>query len=737
MYVLVKDDTYAFRVKCLGSQSVHYVKNEVCKMIGGGCSVDDVFLIGGRRGGRMGGREGRGGEVVMEDNQPLMAYGIEDGDVVKLSFRLKGGAVGIFGSSSSDQSNFSTIWYFVGVLFLVLLPFFMSGILPILGHIYGVAVANMVKKLGVKILKLWDEVSEEVEEIERKEEKGTGIEEGIEMTEKRDASGMGYGYSNEERRENEAGAVTGDETGAETGAVTGAEQSGGGIFSGIKKKMRDKRRKMMAKKKEIMAKKKGMKVHNVNENGRVIGEEKGKSKDKDSKSKGNDKIDSKKSSNGSGIEIGSENSNCPPHTTKVCCPKGGVDSGNGSVMSTFGKLLQSSKTGVQNFYDAVMSTRIDGMMADKELVCALDGLPEDGVTAEALRKNTSISRYYGRVFMLATQFTTENLAIGQTAPSVEDVEDDTVGFFKRMKNKIKESGEGTKDCLHGYEGFKKLLSFISWLFKVFGMWIFVYILTYVIISPLAFAYTNNADTGKGYPTISCTAVGLTRWITLTLVLVYIGIYVLTAMPTLGVEALESAGDKMSEFPKEVVEVLVLPIANLGAKMVSYMQFGLFNLLTYGWFNVYHNALNMGIRYFYLKLAEADTLSCDNQEQMNNLASDISTMLNNPVSKIGVDNWKMGSAANILVDALSEEKLAEEKEKSYIRYLFAKMVRFLGCQGLKTAHWLYKILRNMGSPDTITDLVVDGNMAGVSYSIAFIVILLFVIFSSSMYGIQFS
>lgn len=668
MYVLIKDIDYVIRIKCLSSESVGHLKSDVSEILGSGVGVDDISLIFGGK--------------VMEDNQPLIAYNVNDGAVINLGFRLKGGDGGIFGT---DSSNFSTIWYFVLVVLFILAPFFISGVLPIIGHIYGVAVANIVKRLGTKILMMFDAVGEEVEEEERKELESVGNTEGVEMSLRGDGR---EGMRSEE-------GVVGEEGVGSKG--TEGDQVGGNIFGnrfkrGMKKvgNAGKKVGKTMTNKyKKVRDSRKGLtKVKRTNENEGEVKEHEG---------------------------------------TKVGAPMGTM----GAVTSAMSGLSSSSRDFIKNF----MANRVDGILADDELVCDLYNMDMATMTPQSLRSDPTASRYYSRVFMLAGQYAGQNLPEGVTQPDSLDVENDTVAFFKYLRDQIDSRGLALNRCLKGHKTFRKILRFLAWIFKVFGLWIFVYILTYVIISPLVFAYTTK--TGVGFPTRSCTAVHLTKWITLTLVLVFMGVFVFTALPTMTVEAIEGAADEMSAVPKDVVKVTVLPVANMIAKMTSFFQYGFFNLLTFGYFGIYQRAVNVGIQYLYMTLAEADTFSCKDPDQLESLSNKLSEMLNNPVSQIELNNYKVTETVNIIIDALSERRMAEIKEQSMIKYIMAKIVRFLFCRGLNMADWLYKMFKDMGSPDVITDLIIDGNASGIAYSIAFIVILCFVMFSSSMFGITFS
>ena len=373
-----------------------------------------------------------------------------------------------------------------------------------------------------------------------------------------------------------------------------------------------------------------------------------------------------------------------------------------------------------------MEPRVDEFLSDTELVCALSGMSIDEFDNPVnLYKNDIISRYFKRVFIIASD---------SEGTSASDAQNNTLSFFRTLKNKIADEGQAMGLCLHDYPNFMKLVRFIAWFFKVFGMFIFIYILTYVIISPLAFAYTKKAS--EGYPTKNCTAIGITKWITLTLVLVFIIVYVLTGLPNVVENSIEMSVDNMPNIPRTILNSTVVPITNAIANAVTYLQYKLYDIITFGYFAIYQMGVQIGVKFLYYGLAEADQFSCDDKDQIIRLGERLRKFINSPMGQSQLSNYKMLDAVNNFADSLSPERMETLRQTSYIRYIIAKITKSVFCQGLKTASWLYDMLKDIGSPSMVEDMILDGNMAGFSYSIAFVVILLFVIFASSMFGITF-
>lgn len=638
MYIFVRNKDYSIRVKCLPTQSVYSIKNEVCQIIGGDVKCDNIMLTLHSK--------------VLEDNLPLSEYKLCDDDVLTLGFRMRGGDV-----LGTQGGNFSMGWYIL-IILIIFAVFFMSGILPIIGHVYGTAIASVVKKIGTKMLMAFGKVEEAIDQ-EENEELGMHSDEVSYQT------GL---YSSGVPMPVEG--LSGD-----------GGQSGGALFKRVAK--------------------------GIGKAGEKVGKAIGKG---------------------------------------VSGAVGAVGEGAHKLQGATHELSQlvSSTGDSADFINNYMASRVGGLLASNELVCKLNEMnisahtddTDIGDDATRLRDDPILSRYYNRVYSNALIYLKDKHEDNEenSSEKANKRQEYAVNFFRSLKGKIEEEGLALDKCLVGHSTFKKVLKFVSWIFKVFGIGIFIYVLTYLMVSPLAFAYTKVAS--NKYPTVGCTAVHLTKWITLTLVLVYLGMYLLTVGPTLMVQSLQASTEEMPTNLADMTKVIGLPIANAVAQGVEKIEYGFFNLITFKFFGAFQTAVSAGISWLYLTLAEAETVSCDSAEDMNQLSSRIGDMIKGQVQSVSLDNKKLIPAFKLLMDALSSEKIEALKQKSMFKYLFAKFVRFIFCQGLKMADWLYKAFKDMGSEEEVVDFVSSGNIAGVSYTIAFIVILICVVFMKSMFGIKF-
>ncbi len=597
MKILVKNNNYVLRIDCNSMTSVYTIKTEIVRLTTtsiNGLKIDDIILY-------------KSGQVL-EDGEPLLSYKIKNGDILSLCFRMRGGD--IFGSNSN---NFSSIWYFLGAFFLILCPFFISGVIPIIGHIYGAAVAGIVRRLGRKFILAWNEAKEIVEKVEEKQLESIG-----------------------------------EESSADLNMIHKTEMVGGVGEVGVGE----------------------------------VGE--------------NNKRNKKRHS---AFKIGSSMLT--------------------SAVSASG--LGHSAT---QFIDNVMNTQTKDDLSNKQLVCTLADFTRDFDAADLLN-NPIISECYNRTF-----------AISQKSGDVATTSrENTVAYIKFLQAKILSSGDITKDCLVGYPTFKKIVGAVAWIFKIGGMVILTWIITYMMISPLSYAYTDIKS--AGLPSTNCTAITLTKWITLTLVLVFVGIYVLTGIPFTVRNLAEDVVGKLPNMGKTVLEVTAMPVVNLFARIGNVVKVGFFNFITFGWIGVFEVAVHFGLESLYLGLAEASRFSCDNPSQLDSLSEQLSTMVSQPEYQMVLGDNKLLKSANLFISALSEKRLAELKDTNMMKYIMAKMIRFVFCQGLKLSAWIFRMFKGMGGELMMEDMIVNGGISGIAYTIAFLVIFIMFIFGANMFGITYS
>ena len=287
------------------------------------------------------------------------------------------------------------------------------------------------------------------------------------------------------------------------------------------------------------------------------------------------------------------------------------------------------------------------------------------------------------------------------------------------------------NCVSNHPWMIKLIRFITWIFKIGGMGLSVGLLTYYIFIPLIYSVMNIGGNKI------CTSFKLSKYITITLTLIFMIIYISLNIPQIFTSDVEYIGENISGSAATVLNTAVLPIVNLAGKVFTKIEYSFFDIITFGYISRYWQAVQFAVSAAYTGLADIENFDCSSKEDMNALAATLQKLENNPVSRIELQNYDLTSLVSELAVSMSDDKMNELLEnKQYFSYMFAKLVRRMVCSGLKFGHWLYKILKGIGSEDTIIDMIDSGNIAGVSYSIAFIIIYILVSFGVTIFGIKY-
>ncbi len=620
MIILVKDTDFVYRLECNKFTSIYRIKNDLVTLIkrrgrAGDIKADDLVLS----------KNGR----VLENNEPLYFYNIGEDSLLNVGYRMRGGSTVL----GTESSNFSTPIYLVCVFFFFMLPLFISGLLPIFGHIYGASVAGIIREVGRKIIVAWNKASRELKKEEASELESYGIE----MSSLKDKGGQ----------------------------QGGVVQSGGD----------------------------GGKSENSGNSG----------------NSGNRGNSGNSGNSGNGVK-----QTLDTGSTQVY-----INPATVSVESLTAGLGESATQFIND-----MSDMTPDYMADPELVCTLAAFKTDFETADVLR-NPVLSRYYNKTYISAKNDDAPPMTASENA----------VAYLKYLQKHILSSGASLDDCVVGHPVFKKVIKLGAWIFKVFGMVLFVWIITYVVISPLVFAYTSKKS--AGLPTVACTAVTLTKHITLTLVLVFIGVYIATGIPTLAESTFESAVYSLPTVPSRLLGAVVIPVTSAMSRFATQIEQGFFVLVTGGWLSTFQNGIHTGLQMLYMGLAEANVLSCSNPTALTQLGNRLAKLISEPHEQMEAENYRLVGLANVVIDSLSEEKMKQAKEQgNYLNYFMAQGVRKLFCWGLTFSAWLFRMFKGIGSEMIIENLVVNGAISGVAYFIAFLVIFILIFLKIDMFGISY-